>query len=67
MLVRVEAAGGPKVTDKTLLDALKTLTPAERRAVIAHIKGHRTSQSWRLIRRLRFQLKARARKNKLRP
>jgi hypothetical protein len=52
------------VTDQNILAALAaSLSPEEKRLIIAHIRGNRSSASWRLVRRLRFQLKARARAN----
>jgi hypothetical protein len=51
------------ITNTNILrDLANSLTLEERKLIAAHIKGDRTSQSWRLIRRLRFQLKRQARR-----
>lgn len=50
------------ITDKTLIDALRLLTPAERRAILACVRtGAATPASAAALRRIRFALKRRAR------
>jgi hypothetical protein len=49
------------LVDRNLAEALRQLSPRERRGVIDHIRGIRTPESAAILRLIRAKLKRRAR------